>query len=134
MNVCFGDTAYYLALISADDDAHKVATDFTQGYAGVIVTTSAVLNELGNHLRAPVNRPVFMTLLRQLQADPDVQIVHVDPQLFKEGTTLFEQRLDQHWSLTDCISFAVMNRQGLTDALTTDHHFRQAGFNLPLQP
>src|SRR6266516_3936523 len=108
MTVCFGDTAHYLALISADDDAHELAINFTQAYAGMIVTTSAVLNELGNHLRAPVNRPIFMKLLRQLQTDPDVRIIHVDPALFEAGATLFERRLDQHWSSTDCISFVAM--------------------------
>jgi predicted nucleic acid-binding protein len=40
----------------------------------------------------------------------------------------YAQRLDKEWSLTDCITFAVMAREGLTDALTGDHHFEQAGF------
>ena len=35
---------------------------------------------------------------------------------------------DKEWTLTDCISFVVMQREGITDALTADHHFEQAGF------
>ena len=37
-------------------------------------------------------------------------------------------RPDKEWSLTDCISFEVMAELGLTEALTADHHFEQAGF------
>lgn len=45
-----------------------------------------------------------------------------------DGIRLYEQRRDKQWSLTDCISFVVMKREGLTEALTGDHHFEQAGF------
>lgn len=41
---------------------------------------------------------------------------------------LYEARLDKSWGLTDCISFVVMADQGLTDALSGDLHFRQAGY------
>jgi predicted nucleic acid-binding protein len=37
--------------------------------------------------------------------------------------------MDKNWSFTDCISFIVMEQEGLIDALTGDHHFEQAGFN-----
>ena len=32
-----------------------------------------------------------------------------------------------------CISFVVMNERGITDALTSDHHFEQAGFQILLK-
>jgi uncharacterized protein len=38
----------------------------------------------------------------------------------------------KEWSLTDCISFVVMKERGLTDALTPDRHFEQAGFKILL--
>jgi predicted nucleic acid-binding protein len=41
---------------------------------------------------------------------------------------LYLNRPDKEWSLTDCISFVVMEREGLTDALTGDNHYEQAGF------
>jgi hypothetical protein len=44
------------------------------------------------------------------------------------GFELFASRADKSWSLTDCISFAVMTERGLSDALTADRHFEQAGF------
>jgi uncharacterized protein len=47
---------------------------------------------------------------------------------FEQGVTLYTARADKNWSLTDCISFAVMEARGIREALTGDHHFVQAGF------
>ena len=40
----------------------------------------------------------------------------------------YRSRRDKEWSLTDCISFVVMEDEGLREALTGDRHFEQAGF------
>jgi uncharacterized protein len=48
----------------------------------------------------------------------------------RRGTDLYNARSDKGWSLTDCISFEVMREHGLTEALTADHHFTQAGFSI----
>jgi predicted nucleic acid-binding protein len=53
--------------------------------------------------------------------------------LFKRGVELFRTRRDKEWSLTDCISFLVMQQRGISDALTHDHHFEQAGFTILLR-
>ena len=56
-----------------------------------------------------------------------VEVVHVDPRLHDEAWQLLLARPDKEWSLVDCSSFAVMRQRGITEALTTDHHFEQAG-------
>ncbi|MFM6264927.1 MAG: PIN domain-containing protein, partial [Dolichospermum sp.] len=43
------------------------------------------------------------------------------------------QREDKEWGLVDCISFIVMQDRGISDALTTDIHFQQAGFRALLR-
>jgi len=48
--------------------------------------------------------------------------------VYQAGFDLFATRPDKDWHLTDCISFAVMTERGLSEALTADHHFEQAGF------
>jgi len=60
-----------------------------------------------------------------------VRIVRSGPQLFQRGLKLYDERPDKEWSLTDCISFVVMKDEGISDALTGDQHFEQAGF-IPL--
>jgi hypothetical protein len=55
-------------------------------------------------------------------------IIGPDQYWFDAGMELYADRPDKDWSLTDCISFVVMQERGITDALTGDRHFEQAGF------
>jgi predicted nucleic acid-binding protein len=129
----FADTSYYIALINPDDETHTLATRLTSELKGQVVTTSFVLNELANFLVRPPNRSLFLEMLDAMRRDPQVVIVPMTQALFDRGVELYAQRLDKEWSVTDCISFLVMNDRALTDALTSDHHFEQAGFNVLLK-
>lgn len=133
MNPLFADTSYLLALVNAKDELHLLAVDSTPDIAGRIVTTAWVLTELVDALSRPPTRPLAVELVRKCEADPRVEIVPPSQQLFDAGLVLFARRQDKHWSLTDCISFVAMRQRGLTDALTADHHFQQAGFNVLLK-
>ena len=77
-------------------------------------------------------RSAAIKLLTALEEDPNVEIIPLSEELYKRGLRLYRERLDKEWSLTDCISFVVMQERGLTEALTTDKHFQQAGFNVLL--
>ena len=133
MTAVFADTFYFLALTNPRDQAHGDAVAWTQGFSGKMLTTSWVLTEFADAMSDPRNRMEFVSTLRDLQANPQMQIVEPDPQLFDAGVRLYGSRPDKGWSLTDCISFVVMQREGITDALTGDHHFEQAGFVALLQ-
>jgi predicted nucleic acid-binding protein len=133
MSRCFADTSYYVALVNPDDELHERASAFTLAFDGQVVTTAWVLNELANHLAKPPNRQLFLEMLSSMQNDRRVTIVPMAQGTFARGVTLYGQRLDKEWSVTDCISFLVMEELGLTDALTADHHFAQAGFNVVLK-
>jgi uncharacterized protein len=63
-----------------------------------------------------------------LKTSPYVEIIHIDASLDAEAWQLLSQRQDKDWSLVDCSSFAVMRQRRILEALTTDHHFEQAGF------
>jgi uncharacterized protein len=52
--------------------------------------------------------------------------------LLQEAMTLYSERGDKNWGLTDCVSFVLMRQEGVTEALTADVHFRQAGFRAML--
>ena len=128
MRTVFGDTFYFIALLSATDKAHGRAHSFAQTYSGHLLTTPWVLSELAGNMRGTQARAAFVRLFDQLRARSDVTIVPCDDALFEAGIELYRRRLDKQWSLTDCTSFVVMQREGLTEALTGDHHFEQAGF------
>jgi len=124
----FVDTSYYFGLLNASDHLHDAVMRFTEGFDGAMVTTAWVLTELANGMSRPVNRAVFVAFVEDLRSDSRMTIVEPSQALFDQGLELYAQRPDKDWSLTDCISFVVMRQQGLTDALTGDRHFEQAGF------
>ncbi len=72
-------------------------------------------------------------LLEMLDADPQTVVAPATRELLDAGRSLFAQRMDKNWSLTDCISFSVMQREGLSRAFMADHHFEQAGFTALLK-
>jgi uncharacterized protein len=68
-----------------------------------------------------------------LRADPETEIVPARGSLFDRGAHLYALRPDKSWPLTDCFSFVVMTERDITEALTGDHHFEQAGFRAMLR-
>ena len=97
------------------------------------MTSAWVLTELGDALAAAGSRGSFLAMLDTLRSDRMVTIVEPAPQLFEAGIQLYRSRPDKNWSLTDCTSFVVMKDRGITEALTADHHFEQAGFTALLK-
>lgn len=70
---------------------------------------------------------LFALLLEDLALDVDTTVLTASQDLFDKAVTLFTERPDKRWSLTDCTSFVAMQEHGITDALTSDRHFQQAG-------
>jgi predicted nucleic acid-binding protein len=131
MRALFADTFYFLALVNGRDHRHATAAQFDATQPS-LVTTAWVLTEVGVALSAPENRPVFLGLLDLLRETPEVCIIPA-ADLFARGVELYRQRLDKESSLTDCISFVVMADRKISEALTGDHHFEQAGFRALLK-
>ena len=95
-----------------------------------------MIAELAALLSSPLRIPksTIVRLLTDLKKSPWIQIVHVDSEIDEKTWQLFSQRLDKNWSLVDCSSFIIMHQYGIQEALTTDHHFEQAGFIRLLKP
>jgi predicted nucleic acid-binding protein len=128
MNAVFADTYYYLALLSETDTAHEHALHLSRTMSGSTVTTAWVLAEVADALASPGLRSLFLELCERLRANLHVTVIPPTAGLFEQGVELYSRRPDKAWSLTDCILFVVMERCKLTDALTGDRHFEQAGF------
>jgi predicted nucleic acid-binding protein len=128
----FADTVFWIALVVKQDQYHERARQWSLHLTGRIVTTIAVLLETANALARPAWRAHGIALLEHLQQRPDVEVVALSPDLWQRSWILYRDRPDKAWSLTDCISFQVMQGAGLSNALTADEHFRQAGFRAVL--
>ena len=130
MKPVFVDTVYFLALLNPADQFHPQARALNQHPPGPLLTTEFVLTEVGDALSRADNRLRFARLLQLLRQQPDVEILSATGTLFRQGCEFHAQRPDKEWSLTDCTSFVVMQERGLEAALTSDHHFTQAGFRV----
>ena len=124
----FADTYYFIALLNQKDAGHKKALEWSNSFNGVLVTTEWIFTEVGEALAGSQQRSLFCPLRRDLLADNAYQLQPFDEAIYDRGLALYEARPDKNWSLTDCISFIVMQDLVLTEALTADHHFEQAGF------
>jgi uncharacterized protein len=134
MRVVFADTSFYIAFSSPRDRWHEVAKMFATRFSGRMLTNEFVLVELGNHMCAPQDRALFLRFHGMLRNDEGTVIVPASSGSIQEGLRFYAERPDKAWSLTDCISMAVMEECGITEALTADHHFEQAGFQALLRP
>ena len=133
----FLDAAYAVALSSHDDPFYQQAlllADQLEAARTRLITTQAVILEIGNSLSKQRCRTEAVRLIAALLADPNVEALPLSDNLFTRAFQLYRERKDKEWGLTDCVSFVVMRDRGISEALTADGHFRQAGFCTLLRP
>lgn len=135
----FVDTSGWGNFVDETEPFHQRALDLyheAKEQRRKLVTTNYVLAEvvalLSNPLR--VSRKKIIAFISDLKVSPSVEIVHIDLRLDKNAWELLAKRPDKDWSLVDCASFVVMQERSMTEAMTTDHHFEQAGFICLLKP
>lgn len=130
MNRVFLDTSFVIALVNDRDDYYEKAQELSPVYMrDYLVTTDAVLLEIGNSL-AKDFRKEAIEIIRILRNSIKTEVIEIDADLFGKGINLYEKFQDKKWGLVDCISFVVMQERGISDALTSDKHFTQAGFRV----
>jgi predicted nucleic acid-binding protein len=130
-NKVFLDATYLIALVSERDQFHPAAMQLMDALAANqirIITTQTVLVEFANSLARPKFRLKAGRTIEDFQRDPSIEIIPLTGELFEKAFALFRERADKAWGLTDCISFVVMQERGISEALTADEHFEQAGF------
>ena len=133
MTELFVDTSFVVALVNRRDQYHEQAVELSIAFEShPVITTDAILLEVGNALARNFKAEAVVTIEGFLSSD-EAKIVAVDAALFRKGFDLYKSYQDKTWGLIDCISFVVMREHGITDALTTDGHFEQAGFNVLLK-
>ncbi len=129
----FLDTSYLGALFMKNDHWHDGARAWVPRARPPLITTDYAILQLADGFARPQWRPVFIRILKLLRENADIRILAQSPELFERGLELYRSRSDKHWSLTDYLSFIVMQDHRCTDALTADLHFEQAGFTALLR-
>lgn len=131
MNRVFGDTAYFIGLLSAADALHEMAVEYAEiiekDATLELVSTDAILVEVlnGASRHGQAAREAAVALVRLLQSG-----ARIEPQtreLLTDAVALYADRPDKDWSVTDCMSILVMERLEIEEALSPDRCFEQAG-------
>ena len=136
MTAVFADAGYWIALWRPRDALHERAATVADNLGAIgVVTTQMVLTETLNALAATgeFRRQFAVQMVREMEQDPDVEIVPQTDGQFRAAVERYAARSDQQWSLTDCVSFLVMEERNITEALAYDRDFEQAGFTALLR-
>jgi len=133
MRPVFVDSSFIIAFLSKNDAHHEKAVRLLAALQRPLLTTKWILVEVGGHFRTQPYRERYPVFVQYIESSEKWQVLSADDESFAAGLSLYGNRPDKGWSLVDCISITVMQRLDLTDALTGDHHFEQAGFHALLR-
>ena len=136
----FADAAYWIAMGDKDDDLRGSALEQTRRIgARRLITSEMVLTE---YLDGAADRPFRHKFryrkacglyVKDLYNDSGLEIVPASSDLVRKALELYLQYDDKEWSLTDCASILICRERGITEVLTGDRHFEQAGFTTLLR-
>ncbi len=128
MTPVFADAHFWVALLNPRDQWYERAVAVVAELKRPILTTRFVFLEVVAAFARTSTRVWYGDLLDRLTVDSNTTVLPLSDDDMTAGEVLYRDRPDKDWSLTDCISFRVMEARGLREAQTNDHHFEQAGF------
>ncbi|RPJ49623.1 MAG: PIN domain-containing protein [Acidobacteria bacterium] len=126
----FVDTSAWFALIDKNDQNHRRAAEFLHQLSETPILfhlTDYIVDETTTLLRIKVSHRRAVAFLDYLKTGANIVRSHVSPDLLVEAENLFRRYKDKKWSLTDCVSFAYMDQEGLQDVFSFDANFREYG-------
>jgi len=129
----FADTGAWLAYLDQGDALHNAARSALaslQGQRVTFFTSDYVVDETITAILTRAGHRFAVVFGNWVQSEHRVRIVKVDDDLWQAAWQLFKRHDDKAFSFTDCTSFVIMQRQGLVDVFSFDHHFEQMGFRL----
>lgn len=128
MNRLFVDTSAWYAFFDAKDSAHHEVAALLKEWAGRLVTTDYVFDEIVTLVRYRASHALAVRVGAALRAEGSCLLVTAEANDLEGAWELFVREGHQKLSFTDCVSFAVMRRLKLTAAAALDEDFRRAGF------
>jgi predicted nucleic acid-binding protein len=133
----FVDTAGWMMLADGADPMHRhavTARDSWLEQGGLLVSTDFVLDETLTLIRFRLGLDAAEDWWNQVEDSARLVGEWIDPSRAEKARRWLSRWRDKEFSFTDCTSFVVMKDRRLRVALTSDHHFAQAGFELVPQP
>jgi uncharacterized protein len=134
MRKIFVDTSFFIALLNPREQNNGPAQQ-AQSLASecLLITTGLVFVELLNFFSKYTSttdlRSKAAEFVVKLNKDSNIQVKHVSVEDFDAALEKYKRFQDKRWSLVDCHSFIIMEKEQIHEALTFDQHFIQAGFS-----
>jgi uncharacterized protein len=127
MKPIFVDASFWIALRDLRDPLHSTARAIggRVGKTRRLVTTVLVFAEI--HAYFARIDAIKRQLKQDFWAGGAALVEHAGPSDYAAAFSLLEQMRDKSYSFCDAVSFVVMRRLGLREALSFDDHFRQIG-------
>jgi predicted nucleic acid-binding protein len=122
-----------MACADESDPAHQrsqQARDAALEEGKILVTTDYVLDETLTLIRVRLSLPAAEAWWEQVEGSSRLRWEWVGMARAEKARDLFFRHRDKSYSFTDCTSFVVMKELKLKQALTSDRHFRQMGFDV----
>jgi predicted nucleic acid-binding protein len=131
MTRVFADAGFWIALLNPRDALHEKARRASETLGRTrIITSELVLAEVLNSFarKGDLPRKAACVLVDEIRSNPNGETVPMTSNAFRQALERYRSRIDKRWGLTDCASFLIMEEKGITDALSADRDFHQAGF------
>ena len=128
MSVVFADAFYFVARLNRRDQHHERVLNFSRDFRARLLTSDWVLMEVADALAGSESRVRVRDFILHLRQSAACEIVPATREDLNRALDLYHQHSDKGWTLTDCVSFVIMRDRKVTEALTGDKHFEQAGF------
>jgi uncharacterized protein len=129
------DTSFVVALENRDDPFHEKAKRIARSFASdnvLLLLHWGIILEIGDGYARIDRREKGCELLSKFYREEGYRVVPLNDPLLTDALALYRNRPDKNWGLTDCVSFVLMRQEGISEVLTADIHFRQAGFRAML--
>lgn len=124
----FADTGFRVALLVARDQHHDEAKRIWSGDSRPLLSSNHVVGEAWTFLRRRAGYRVAVSLLNALDRSPRVAIVHAVPEVEQAARRWLVRHDEREYSCIDAVSFELMRRRRLYEALAFDGDFATVGF------
>lgn len=125
------DTSGLYALVDKNDAHHVAARKAVLTLVRQprqLIVTDYIVDETVTLSRVRGGVHVALRVLDLIEQSIGVRVERIGPDRFAAATAYFRKHADHTYSFTDCASFVLMRELRLRQALTTDGHFPEAGF------
>ena len=126
------DSSAWIAIYDRSDEHHREAVDIKDRlllFRTTFVLTNHVFDEVVTFLKTRVGHRFALSFGQMVKTSKFVKMIHCSEEIEDKAWAFLERYEDKDFSLTDCVSFILMNTLGIKEFFAFDEHFNQTEFD-----